>query len=52
VVYSPAERADTLPLFLLYPFIYSVDSTSNSLPAKIGKPREKDFETDGEGKPM
>jgi hypothetical protein len=24
VVYAPPERADTLPLFLLYPFIYSV----------------------------
>ncbi len=24
VVYSPAERADTLPLFLHYPFMYSV----------------------------
>jgi hypothetical protein len=22
VVYAPAERADTLPLFLLYPYIY------------------------------
>ncbi len=24
VVYAPAERADALPLFLLYPFMYSV----------------------------
>jgi hypothetical protein len=24
VVYTPAERADTLPLFLLYPYMYSV----------------------------
>ncbi len=24
VVYAPAERADTLPIFLLYPFMYSV----------------------------
>jgi hypothetical protein len=24
VVYVPAERADTLPLFLLYPYMYSV----------------------------
>jgi hypothetical protein len=24
VVYAPAERADALPLFLLYPYIYSV----------------------------
>jgi hypothetical protein len=26
VVYAPAERADTLPLFLLYPCMYSVDA--------------------------
>ncbi len=25
-VYAPAERADTLPLFLLYPYMYSVIS--------------------------
>jgi hypothetical protein len=25
VVYTTAERADTLPLFLLYPNIYSTD---------------------------
>ncbi len=24
VVYTPAERVDTLPLFLLYPYMYSV----------------------------
>jgi hypothetical protein len=24
VMYAPAERADTLPLFLLYPYMYSV----------------------------
>jgi hypothetical protein len=24
VMYSPAARADTLPLFLLYPYMYSV----------------------------
>jgi hypothetical protein len=24
VVYAPAEMADTLPLFLLYPYIHSV----------------------------
>jgi hypothetical protein len=24
VVYAPAERADTLPLLLLYPYMYSV----------------------------
>jgi hypothetical protein len=27
VVYAPAERADTLPLFLFYPYIYSVVSS-------------------------
>jgi hypothetical protein len=27
VVYSPAERADTLPLFLLYPYMYSMFQT-------------------------
>jgi hypothetical protein len=29
VVYAPAERADTstLPLYLLYPYIYSVENT-------------------------
>jgi hypothetical protein len=26
-VYAPAERADTLPVFLLYPFMYSVVNT-------------------------
>ncbi len=25
VVYAPAERANTLPLFLLYPFMHSVE---------------------------
>jgi hypothetical protein len=25
VVYTPAERADTLPLFLLHPYNYSAD---------------------------
>jgi hypothetical protein len=24
VVYAPAEKAETLPLFLLYPYMYSV----------------------------
>jgi hypothetical protein len=24
VLYAPAEREDTLPLFLLYPYLYSV----------------------------
>ncbi len=27
VVYAPAERADSLPLFLLYPYMYSVNFT-------------------------
>jgi hypothetical protein len=27
VVYAPAERAVTLPLFLLYPYMYSVQVT-------------------------
>jgi hypothetical protein len=27
VVYAPAERADTLSLFLLYPYMYSVFET-------------------------
>jgi hypothetical protein len=27
-VYTPAERADTLLLFLLYPYMYSVDEKS------------------------
>ncbi len=27
VVYAPAERAETLPLFLLYPYMYSVGKT-------------------------
>jgi hypothetical protein len=26
-VHAPAERADTLPLFLLYPYMYSVTTT-------------------------
>jgi hypothetical protein len=34
VVYAPDERADTLPLFLLYPYRYSVVLTlAGSLPA-------------------
>jgi hypothetical protein len=28
VVYAPAERADTLPLFQLFPYMYSVISAS------------------------
>ncbi len=28
VVYASAERADTLPLFLLYPYMYSVVATT------------------------
>ncbi len=31
VVYAPAERADTLPRFLLYPYMYSVVSKVSSL---------------------
>jgi hypothetical protein len=27
VVYAPAERADTLPPYLIYPYIYSVGYT-------------------------
>ncbi len=27
VMYAPAERADTLPLFLIYPYMYSVGIT-------------------------
>jgi hypothetical protein len=27
VVYTPTERADTPPLFLLYPYMYSVEYT-------------------------
>ncbi len=27
VVYAPDEMADTLPLFLLYPYMYSVPRT-------------------------
>jgi hypothetical protein len=27
-VYAPAERADPLPLFLIYPFMYSVAETA------------------------
>jgi hypothetical protein len=26
-MYAPAERADTLPLFLLYPYMYPVVTT-------------------------
>jgi hypothetical protein len=28
VVYAPAERADRLPIFLLYAYMYSVGSDS------------------------
>jgi hypothetical protein len=31
VMYAPAERADTLPLFLLYPYMYSVVETSKKV---------------------
>ncbi len=30
VVYALAERADTLPLFLLYPYMYSVDHSTSA----------------------
>jgi hypothetical protein len=30
VMYTPAERADALPLFLLYPYMYSVCGTSKT----------------------
>jgi hypothetical protein len=29
VVYAPDERVDTLPLFLLYPYMYSVNKTTS-----------------------
>ena len=29
VVYASAERVDTLPLFLLYPYMYSVNKTTS-----------------------
>jgi len=32
VVYAPIERADTLRLFLLYPYKYSVASPTDPLP--------------------
>jgi hypothetical protein len=31
VVYAPAERADALPLFLLYPYMYSVGKSVSGL---------------------
>jgi hypothetical protein len=31
-MYAPAERADILPLFLLYPFMNSVVTTKKSVP--------------------
>ncbi len=30
VVYSPADKGDTVPLFLLYPYMYSVACTMRS----------------------
>jgi hypothetical protein len=30
VVYAPPEGADTLPLFLRYPYMYSVDTSINN----------------------
>ncbi len=35
VVFAPAERADTLPLFLLYPYMYSVVLMKLKLKLKI-----------------
>ncbi len=49
---KPHQRLSDGLNILLYLHMYSVDSNSNSLPAKIGKTGEKDFETDGEGEPM
>ncbi len=34
VVYAPAQRAETLPLFLLYPYMYSVDDLVKDLEAR------------------
>jgi hypothetical protein len=34
VVHAPAERADTLPLFLLYPYVYSVAQTMEEATAR------------------
>jgi hypothetical protein len=34
-VYGPAERADTLPLFLLYPYMYSVVYTTKEQPINL-----------------
>jgi hypothetical protein len=31
LMYAPAERADKLPLVLLYPYIYSVHTTQHSI---------------------
>jgi hypothetical protein len=30
VMYAPAERADTLPIFLLYSYMYSVGGTGKN----------------------
>jgi hypothetical protein len=35
VVYAPAERADTLPLFLLDPYMYSVVTSINNTREEI-----------------
>jgi hypothetical protein len=37
VVSAPAERADTLPLFLLYPYMYSVVLPSRDLRLPISR---------------
>ena len=36
VVYAPAERADTLPLFLLYPYKYSVVTMTEEI-SRLGR---------------
>jgi hypothetical protein len=47
VVYAPAERADTLPLFLLYPYMNSVmeliraSRLENKGPIIVGLNKEK-----------
>ncbi len=36
VVYAPSQRADTFPLFLLYPYMYSLPPT-HSPPSTVGQ---------------
>jgi hypothetical protein len=42
VVYAPAERAYTLPLFLLYPYMYSEDENFIGIMLKV-KVMKNDF---------